>query len=72
MTDVLRAPHALEYTYTRSVPVKGYGAILPPLLDEWYGEGRDVLVARRGDRYYVYLTAATTAATASPSAASEA
>lgn len=70
ITDEPEAPFALvlnsvEYAYSRSVPLKGYGAILPELLDEWYTEGRDVLAARRGGRYYIYLTAA---AVATPSA----
>ncbi len=53
-----------EFVYARSVPVKGHGATLPPLLDEWVAEGRDVLVGQRGMRYYVYLTPAATPAAA--------
>jgi hypothetical protein len=72
VTDLGEAPFTLvlndvEYTYARSVPVKGHGAVLPQFLDEWYTEGRDVLVARRGERYYVYVTAANAAAAATGS-----
>lgn len=55
MTLVVRGE---EFDYMRSVPVKGHGATMPPLLDDWSGEGRDVVAAHRMGRYYLYATAA--------------
>lgn len=47
-----------SFDYVRSVPVKGHGASLPPLLDAWVAEGRDVVAGQRGGRYYLYATPA--------------
>ena len=54
----------VEFTYARSVPIKGHGASLPPLLAEVVAEGRDILAGERGERYYLYYTAAPVAAKA--------
>ncbi len=67
LRDLDEPPYAItlrgvEFTYARSVPVKGHGASLPPLLDEWVAAGRDVLIGQRDKRYYVYLTPATVVA----------
>lgn len=54
-------PHAvlsvagLEYTFQRSFPVKGYGAVMPAVIDELLGAGKRILVAERSERYYVYV-----------------
>ena len=44
-----------EYTYDRSYPVKGHSAVMPGFIVELQAEGRQVLVAERSERYYVYL-----------------
>ncbi len=44
-----------EYTYDRSFPLKGHSAVMPAAIAELQAEGRQVLVAERGERYYVYL-----------------
>ncbi len=43
------------YTYDRSYPIKGHSAVMPGAVAELVAEGRQVLVAERGERYYVYL-----------------
>lgn len=44
-----------EYTYDRSFPMTGHSAVMPAAIAELQSEGRQVLVAERGERYYVYL-----------------
>ncbi len=44
-----------EYTYDRSFPTKGHSATMPAAIAELQAEGRQVLVAERSERYYVYL-----------------
>ena len=44
-----------EYTYDRSYPIKGHSAVMPGAIAELQAQGRQVLVAERSDRYYVYL-----------------
>jgi len=44
-----------EYVYDRSYPIKGHSAVMPSDLTQLQAEGRRVLVAERGERYYVYL-----------------
>ncbi len=44
-----------EYVYDRSYPIKGHSAIMPGEVAELLAEGRQVLVAERSERYYVYL-----------------
>ena len=44
-----------EYTYDRSFPVKGHSAVMPAAIADLQREGRQVLVAERGERYYLYL-----------------
>jgi len=47
-----------DFRYTSSVLAKGYGAILPGRVREALEEGRRALLVRRGERFYLYLTAA--------------
>jgi len=44
-----------EYTYVRSFPIKGHSAVMPGAMAELQSTGRQVLVAERDERYYVYL-----------------
>ena len=44
-----------EYAYDRSYPIKGHSAVMPGAVADLLAEGRQVLVAERGERYYVYL-----------------
>ena len=44
-----------EYTYDRSFPIKGHSAVMPDAIAELQAQGRQVLVAERNERYYVYL-----------------
>ncbi len=44
-----------EYTYDQSFPVKGHSAVMPDAIAEVQADGRQPLVAERGERYYVYL-----------------
>lgn len=44
-----------EYAYDRSFPMKGHSAVMPAAIAELQAEGRQVLVAERSERYYVYL-----------------
>ena len=64
LMDVQLRLDGREYTYTSSVPLKGYGAVLPARVREALAEGRQALVVQRGERYYLYLTPAPTAPSA--------
>ena len=44
-----------EYTYVRSFPIQGHSAIMPGAVAELIGQGKRILVAERGNRYYVYV-----------------
>ena len=44
-----------EYKYDRSYPVKGHSAVMPAAIAELQAEGRQVLVAERNERYYLYV-----------------
>lgn len=44
-----------EYTYDRSYPIRGHSAVMPDAMAELLAQGRQVLVAERDERYYVYL-----------------
>jgi hypothetical protein len=54
-----------EYEYSRSYPVKGYGAVMPKFLLEQVAAGKKPLIVERMDRYYVYLSKEPAAAAAS-------
>ena len=44
-----------EYAYDRTFPVKGHGAVMPAAVAELQAAGRRILVAERGERYYLYV-----------------
>lgn len=44
-----------EYVYDRSFPIKGHGAVMPGAVAKLLEQGREVFVAERSERYYVYL-----------------
>lgn len=44
-----------EYTYAQSYPINGHSAVMPSAIAELQAQGRQVLVAERGERYYLYL-----------------
>ncbi len=44
-----------EYAYDHSYPVTGPSAVMPGAIAQVQAEGRQVLVAERNERYYVYL-----------------
>ena len=44
-----------EYAYERSYPVKGHSAVMPQDARELMEQGKRLLVAERGERFYVYL-----------------
>jgi hypothetical protein len=43
-----------EYTYVRSYPIRGHSAVMPVAVTELLGQGKRILVAERGERYYLY------------------
>ena len=43
------------YSYRQTFPVMGHSAVMPQHLRSLIDEGHDVLLARRGERYYVYV-----------------
>lgn len=43
-----------EYVFTRSVPVKGYSAVMGKIARDIFGQGKDLLIGRWGMRYYVF------------------
>lgn len=45
----------IEYTYERSVPVKGHSAVLPQAVTEYRNGGKRVLIAEHSERYMIYL-----------------
>lgn len=45
-----------EYAYERSYPVKGHSAVMPEIVADAIADGRQVLVAERDNRYFLYLT----------------
>ncbi len=45
-----------EYTYSQSYPITGHSAVMPGAIDKLQSEGKQVLVAERGERYYLYLS----------------
>ena len=61
--DLVNAPYVhkrievsgTEYVWERTFPVKGGSAVMPDAVSELLANGKQVLVAERGERYYVYL-----------------
>jgi hypothetical protein len=43
-----------EYTYVQSFPIRGHSAVMPGAVNGLLAQGRPVLIAERGERYYVY------------------
>lgn len=43
------------YSYRQTFPVMGHSAVMPQHLRSLIEEGHNVLLARRGERYYVYV-----------------
>jgi hypothetical protein len=48
-----------EYWYYRTLPLKGYGAVLSRYIRELEAEGHKVLLARFGTRIYIFATGVT-------------
>lgn len=48
-----------EYWYVRTLPLKGYGAVMAHYIRELEGEGKKLLFARFSDRIFVYATGVT-------------
>lgn len=48
-----------DYWYVRTLPLKGYGAVLPRYVKELEAEGKKYLLARFYDRIYIYATGVT-------------
>ena len=48
-----------EYWYYRTLPVKGYGAVMPRYIRELQAEGKKPLLARFGMRIFIYATGVT-------------
>ncbi|HEU4760365.1 MAG TPA: hypothetical protein VFT91_10355 [Dehalococcoidia bacterium] len=48
-----------EYAYYRTVPLKGYGAVLAGHIRPLEAEGKKPLLARFGKRIYIYATGVT-------------
>lgn len=47
-----------EYVWNSSMLVKGWGAMMPDKIRELRAAGQEPLVVERGDRYYIYVSAA--------------
>ena len=45
----------IEYAYDRTFPVKGHGAVMPTAVAELQAAGKRILVAERGERYYLFV-----------------
>ncbi|TMB98868.1 MAG: hypothetical protein E6J42_04950 [Chloroflexi bacterium] len=48
-----------DYWYYRTLPLKGYGAVLAPYIRDLQAEGHKPLLARYGTRIYIYATGVT-------------
>lgn len=48
-----------DYWYHKTLPLKGYGAVLPRYARELEAEGHKLLLARFGLRIYIYATGIT-------------
>jgi len=44
-----------EYTYNRSFNILGHSAVMPAAVAKLRAQGKNILVAQRKDRYYVYV-----------------
>lgn len=43
-----------EYGYERTFPIKGHSAVMPAAVAELQAKGKRILVAERGERYYLF------------------
>ena len=48
-----------EYWYNRTLPLKGYGAVLGRYIAQLEAEGHKPILARYGTRIYIYATGVT-------------
>ncbi len=48
-----------DYWYVRTLPLKGYGAVMARHIRTLEGEGKKTLLARFSDRIFVYATGVT-------------
>jgi hypothetical protein len=48
-----------EYWYVRTLPLKGYGAVMARHIRELEGDGKKPILARFWDRIYIYATGVT-------------
>ena len=48
-----------DYWYYRTLPLKGYGAVMARYIRELQAEGHKPLLARFGTRIYIYATGVT-------------
>ena len=56
----IKLVHAGEdYWYYRTLPLKGYGAVLAKYISQLEAEGHKLLLARFGTRIYIYATGVT-------------
>ena len=60
LEDAPLAPSLLRvgttgYSYQRSFPISGHSAVMPAAMHELLADDKQLLVAERGERYYVYV-----------------
>ena len=48
-----------DYWYVRTLPLKGYGAVMARHIRELEGDGKKPILARFRDRIYIYATGVT-------------
>jgi hypothetical protein len=48
-----------DYWYVRTLPIRGYGAVMARHIRELQGDGNKPLLARFRDRIYIYATGVT-------------
>jgi hypothetical protein len=58
-----------DYWYYRTLPLKGYGAVLPRYIAQLEAEGHKPILARYGTRIYIYATGVTPIGAGKPPAA---
>jgi hypothetical protein len=58
-----------DYWYYKTLPLKGYGAVLPRVLRQLEGEGHKPVLARFFNRIYIYATGVTPIGAGKPAGA---
>ena len=48
-----------DYWYVRTLPLKGYGAVMARHVRELQGDGKKLILARFWERIYIYATGVT-------------